>query len=132
MIPVEQFQLYHFGTALIFILIFYISWSLIKNRKLPPGPWGYPIIGTLPRFDLSRISTFRNLWKQYGDLYTLQFGNRTVVMVNGYNTLREMLLKHGDDTLDRPSNYSFDVLLEKSGTFHLVVVNVLFSKASAH
>ena len=102
-------------TIFIFIFAFYLSWRLFSRRRLPPEPWGYPLIGSVPRFDLSKLSTFRELRKQYGDLYTLQFGHRTVVVINGYETLREVFIKHGDKTSDRPSMYTFDVLDKNAG-----------------
>ena len=82
---------------------------------MPPGPWGLPVIGSAPRFDLRDISTFRHLWKTYGDLYTLRAGKNAFVVVNGYETLREVFVKNGDKTSDRPSVHGLDVLLQKSG-----------------
>ena len=127
----EGLHFVNLATVFIFLIVFYLSWKLFGRRHLPPGPWGYPIIGSIPRFDLRKISTFRNLRKQYGDLYTLTFGQRNIVVVNGYDTLREVFVKHGDKTADRPSNYSFDVLNKKSGKYcisltqHFVFVKLL-------
>ena len=103
------------GTVFIFLCVLYLSWRIIDRRNLPPGPLGYPIIGSFPRFDFRQISTIRNLWKQYGDLYTLHFGSKTVVFVNGYETLREVFVKNADKTSDRPNLYTLEVLNEKSG-----------------
>ena len=112
---VEILQSMNVATLLIFVLVFFLSWKLFSWRNLPPGPWGYPIVGALASYDFRNISTFRNLWKKYGDLYTLSFGSNPFVMVNGYDTLKEIFVTNGDKTSDRPSCYNFDVLLAKSG-----------------
>ena len=111
----ELLQSFNFGTILIFLFVFYLSWRFITIRRLPPGPWGYPIIGSVPRFDFSKISTFRDLRKMYGDLFTIRSGLQTIVYVNGYDTLRDVFITHGDKTSDRPNLHSFNVLVKKSG-----------------
>lgn len=67
-------------------------------HKLPPGPVGLPVLGVLPRFDFRDIETYRRLRRQYGDIYSLNLGLQKVVVVSGYEMLREVFVVNGDAT----------------------------------
>ncbi|XP_070182567.1 cytochrome P450 1A1-like, partial [Littorina saxatilis] len=85
-----------------------------RNRKLPPGPWAWPVIGHLnylltnPHFKLSH---FRDV---YGDVYQLQCGGRRVVVVNSLEGIMQGLVERGDDVSDRPDLESYNVLYPTS------------------
>ena len=77
--------------------------------------------------DPTKLSDFRDLWRKYGDLYTINIGQQTIVAVNGYETLREVFIKNGDKTSDRPNLYTIDVMLQKSGILTLFPYHFLKS-----
>lgn len=39
---------------------------------------------------------------EYGDLYSLRFGQQWIVVLNGYKALKEALVTKGDSVIDRP------------------------------
>ncbi|XP_052679727.1 cytochrome P450 2H2-like isoform X2 [Crassostrea angulata] len=98
------------------MLVFFI-YFLERRRlqKLPPGPLGLPILGVLPRFDFRDIETYRRLRRQYGDIYSLNLGLQKVVVVCGYEMLREVFVVNGNATSDRPQNYLMKELSENAG-----------------
>lgn len=100
------------------LLVFFI-YFLERRRlqKLPPGPLGLPILGVLPRFDFRDIETYRRLRRQYGDIYSLNLGLQKVVVVCGYEMLREVFVVNGDATSDRPQNYLMKELSENAGMY---------------
>ncbi|XP_069129908.1 cytochrome P450 2J6-like [Argopecten irradians] len=85
---------------------FFLLLKLIYTPKnAPPGPVGYPVIGNLPLFlSGNRTATFRKLQRKYGDVFSLRLGSCNMVVINGYDTLREAFIKHGDTLSDRSEN----------------------------
>lgn len=55
------------------------------------------------------LQTLRDLRKKYGDIYSLSLGKFWVVVVNGSENLRELLVKHAESTTDRPPFYMFQI-----------------------
>lgn len=55
------------------------------------------------------LQTLRDLKKKYGDIYSLSLGKFWVVVVNGSENLRELLVKHAESTTDRPPFYMFQI-----------------------
>lgn len=57
-------------------------------RKLPPGPWGPPVVGYLP-FVGVRHKTFLELARSYGPLFSARLGNQLTVVLSDYRLIRE-------------------------------------------
>ncbi|XP_069898980.1 cytochrome P450 1A1-like isoform X2 [Dipodomys merriami] len=97
--------------ATIFCVVFWlvkISKSQVpKGLKSPPGPWGWPLIGHVltlgknPHLALTRLS------QQYGDVLQIRLGSTPVVVLSGLDTIRQALVKQGDDFKGRPDFHSF-------------------------
>ena len=99
-------------TALIFLL-----WTKTRReRTWPPGPPTIPFIGNLNIDVTNMLSTFRELRKQYGDVYSLILGSQTVVVVSGLDTIKELLVKHGDVVSERPDTFVFREISHHKGT----------------
>ena len=86
------------------VVVLYIWWKkTTRDATLPPGPPTVPFLGNLlsvsPETMLDKFQEYR---KKYGDVFSLITGSRTLVVVNGYETLREIFIKHGDKTSERP------------------------------
>ncbi|CAN4099799.1 unnamed protein product [Withania somnifera] len=82
-------------------LIFY--WFFIKSvifnfskssRKLPPGPTGLPIIGSLLELGSRPNRSLAELAKTHGPLMTLKLGSIATVIASSAETAKEILQKH--------------------------------------
>ncbi|KAK3085480.1 hypothetical protein FSP39_004034 [Pinctada imbricata] len=74
-----------------------------RRQGLPPGPLCLPFVGTLLSAGLSQHPTdIAKLRKKYGDVYTLMFGSKVIIMVTGSEAMREIIIKHADSVTDRP------------------------------
>lgn len=65
------------ATAAIFgFIVFLFLYVKYKNRDLPPGPWGLPIVGYLPWLDPKNPhKTLTELSVKYGPIYSMQMGS---------------------------------------------------------
>lgn len=81
-----------------------IIWRYTGRPKgLPPGPTCYPIIGNAGLVKPSEaVQAHRKLRQKYGDIYTIMTFHKPMIAVNGYDNIRELLVKHGDIFSDRP------------------------------
>ncbi|NXG44851.1 CP2K6 protein, partial [Psilopogon haemacephalus] len=106
--------------GLVFILIFLSVLKLggfcHQRKKLPPGPKALPIIGNLHLFDLKRpYRTYIQLAEVYGPVFSIQMGQRTVVVISGYETVKEALVNQADAFAERPKIPIFEDLTRGNG-----------------
>lgn len=73
-------------------LISLLQW-LLRNyrelRKLPPGPWGFPVIGYLLFMGNEKHTRFMELAKRYGSLFSTRLGSQLTVVMSDYKMIRE-------------------------------------------
>uniref|UniRef100_A0A8B9EDX6 Cytochrome P450 2K1-like n=1 Tax=Anser cygnoides TaxID=8845 RepID=A0A8B9EDX6_ANSCY len=101
-----------------FLIILKIGSFLNSNRRknLPPGPRALPIIGNLHLFDLKRpYRTYLQLSKEYGPVYSVQMGQRKIVVLSGYETVKEALVNQADAFAERPKIPIFEDLTKGYG-----------------
>ncbi|XP_073530057.1 cytochrome P450 2C5-like [Phyllobates terribilis] len=85
-----------------FALFFYGRKKNVYN--LPPGPRPLPIIGNLHILDRKRpYQTMHQLSKKYGPVYTIKLGVEKVVVLCGYDAIKDALVNHADEFSGRPS-----------------------------
>ncbi|XP_071999849.1 cytochrome P450 2K1-like isoform X3 [Engystomops pustulosus] len=88
-----------------FCLLAKLFYDLHKNKhkNFPPGPMWLPIIGSMYMFDAKKpYLTMEHLSKKYGSIFSFQMGQKKIVVLCGYDVVKEALIKHGDEFCDRP------------------------------
>ncbi|KAG9160616.1 hypothetical protein Leryth_019342 [Lithospermum erythrorhizon] len=74
-----------------------------KTRRLPPGPWPWPIfgnlfqLGNLPHVSLDKLS------KKYGEIMTIRFGVKDVVVASSPEMAQEFLKTQDSSFASRPA-----------------------------
>ncbi|PHT79027.1 hypothetical protein T459_17079 [Capsicum annuum] len=84
------------------LLLCIFCWFFIKplvlnsksSRKLPPGPTGFPVIGSLLELGSKPNRSLAELAKIHGPLMTLKLGSITTVIASSPETAKEILQKH--------------------------------------
>lgn len=101
------------GASLLVILRWYL-----KNRNLPPGPTGIPILGSaLTVGDGNILKLFRDWRRKYGEVFSVKMGNNLLIVVNGYDNIKEVFLKRGDEFSRRPDTFVNNVLGGGQGAY---------------
>ncbi|KAL3862707.1 hypothetical protein ACJMK2_008660 [Sinanodonta woodiana] len=92
--------------GLLFVFLFAILVLEQRNngRKLP-GPAWVPLVGNRRELksDSDMRIALRRLQHKYGDIYKLYLGPSPVIVVCGYEAIREMFIKRGIEFSDRPA-----------------------------
>ncbi|XP_059576215.1 cytochrome P450 2K6-like [Alligator mississippiensis] len=94
--------------ALVMTLLFIMKigrfWSSSSSSKdIPPGPRPLPIIGNLHIIDLKRpYRTLLELSKTYGPVVNIHMGIKKMVVLSGYETVKEALVNQADAFAERP------------------------------
>ncbi|XP_064603415.1 cytochrome P450 1A1-like [Liolophura sinensis] len=102
------------GFLLIFLLTI-ISVYLLRQRrsnykKLPPGPWGCPVVGHLPFLGKNRVEKLSQYRKEYGDIFSIQMGSYPAVVLNGTGVIRKALSGHMEAFAGRPKLYTINLI----------------------
>ncbi|XP_068089313.1 uncharacterized protein [Hyperolius riggenbachi] len=94
--------------VILFLANVYNSQRQQKGKNLPPGPRPLPIIGSIHLMDLRKPhKTFIELSKKYGPIYTIQLGTSKMVILCGYDIIKEALINMADEFADRPKTPLF-------------------------
>ncbi|XP_066151874.1 cytochrome P450 306a1 isoform X2 [Euwallacea fornicatus] len=77
--------------SLALLLLVHHFW---KKRKLPPGPWGLPIIGYLPWINTQAPHrTFAQLAKKHGPIYSISLGSVQAIVLTDTKLIKTLLSK---------------------------------------
>ncbi|XP_059624025.1 cytochrome P450 77A1 [Cornus florida] len=94
----------------LFLTLWWRYWSVSgrgTKHHLPPGPRGWPLVGNLVQVILQRrhfIFVVRDLRAKYGPMFTLQMGQRTLVIVTSSELIHEALVQKGPLFASRPAD----------------------------
>uniref|UniRef100_A0A8C5W5B1 Cytochrome P450 n=1 Tax=Microcebus murinus TaxID=30608 RepID=A0A8C5W5B1_MICMU len=93
----------------------------------PLGPMSLPGLGNLLQVDFQDVPyCFSQLRRRFGDVYSLQLAWTPAVVLNGLEAVREALVKHNEDTADRPPSPIYEHLGYRPHPFS---PNALLNKA---
>uniref|UniRef100_A0A667Y3Y1 Uncharacterized protein n=1 Tax=Myripristis murdjan TaxID=586833 RepID=A0A667Y3Y1_9TELE len=90
-------------SLLLFTVLFLLIADYLKTRRpssFPPGPWALPFVGNIFTVDFNRAH--KTLTQTYGDVYSLRMGQTWMVVLNGFQIVKEALVTQGDSLADRP------------------------------
>uniref|UniRef100_A0A8C5M3Y2 Cytochrome P450 n=1 Tax=Leptobrachium leishanense TaxID=445787 RepID=A0A8C5M3Y2_9ANUR len=74
-------------------------------KNFPPGPRSLPLIGNLHNMLMRRQKphlTFHEMAKEYGPVFSIQMGSKKIVVLCGYEAVKEALVNYADDFAERP------------------------------
>ncbi|XP_061477827.1 cytochrome P450 2C5-like [Rhineura floridana] len=93
------------GVLLVLFVLTIMSFKLYKARgRLPPGPTPWIFLGNLLQKDtLPLHETFPKLTEKYGPVFTLWLGPKPMVVLCGYDAVKDALVDHGEEFGGRPS-----------------------------
>jgi isoflavone 2'-hydroxylase len=98
--------LYSSLSLLILLFAFKLFLQTITRRKLhlPPSPPSLPILGHLHLIKKPIHRTFHRLSQKYGQVFSVKFGSRLVVIVSSPSAVEECFTKNDIVLANRPRN----------------------------
>ncbi|KAM5164331.1 cytochrome P450 2C23-like isoform 1-T2 [Mantella aurantiaca] len=94
--------------VILFLANVYNKQKQRKSKNLPPGPRPLPLIGSIHLIDLNKPHiSFMELSKKYGPVFTIQLGMSEMIILCGYDAVKEALINQGDEFVDRPKTPVF-------------------------
>ncbi|KAM4042296.1 cytochrome P450 2C23-like [Anomaloglossus baeobatrachus] len=87
-------------------VILYLA-TVFKNRKkysnFPPGPKPLPLIGNMNLISKRKpYQSFIEISKTYGPVFSVQVGTKTLVVLCGYDAVKEALINNAEEFAGRP------------------------------
>ncbi|KAG5875608.1 hypothetical protein JTB14_036605 [Gonioctena quinquepunctata] len=93
----------------VLILLLVRSLQLLREAfSLPPGPWGLPILGSLPFLKGDLHLHYRDLTHKYGSLISTRLGSQLIVVLSDYKMIRDIFRR--DDFTGRPDTEFTNIL----------------------
>ncbi|XP_071999888.1 cytochrome P450 2K4-like [Engystomops pustulosus] len=109
-------------TILLSIVVIFFLANVFRSKKngkyknFPPGPKPLPILGNILMLDMSKpYKTFYQLSKEYGPVFSVQMGMTKIVILCGYENIKDALINHAEVFSDRPRNPLFTNSIKDHG-----------------
>ncbi|XP_051561410.1 cytochrome P450 2U1-like isoform X2 [Myxocyprinus asiaticus] len=125
----------------VFVLVFYVLQRCQSNTRyanIPPGPKPWPVVGNfggflVPSFILRRFghnpeelrkrdanplspqAGLTEMAKVYGNIFSIFVGPQLIVVLTGYDAVRDALSNHADAFSDRPEIPLITIITKRKG-----------------
>ncbi|KFQ85954.1 Cytochrome P450 2H1 [Phoenicopterus ruber ruber] len=98
-------------------LLLFARWrSISQKEKEPPGPISFPIVGNLLQLNPWNLpESLKKLSKKYSSVFTIHLGPQKVVVLYGYDAVKEALIDRADDFSGRGHLALFRKLFQGTG-----------------
>jgi 3-hydroxyphenylacetate 6-hydroxylase len=100
--------------CLVWILVSTVAYILVNEQqrycsriKGLRGPRGWPIIGNILDIRTLAAQKYAEWSRVYGDVYQVQLGNTTIVIVNSAASIRKLWLSNSQALASRPHTYTY-------------------------
>ncbi|ETE57402.1 Cytochrome protein, partial [Ophiophagus hannah] len=93
--------------CLLFLVLQTFQKQIPRGLKRIPGPRGYPLIGNLLEVGTDVHLSLTQMSKTYGDVMMIHLGTKPILVLSGLETIKEALVRHGEDFKGRPDLYTF-------------------------
>ncbi|XP_057707155.1 cytochrome P450 1A1 [Corythoichthys intestinalis] len=93
--------------CLVYLLLKFFRNDIPVGLKRLPGPVPLPIIGNVLELGKRPYLSLTAMSKRYGPVFKIKIGSRPVVVLSGSETVRQALIKQGEEFSGRPDLYSF-------------------------
>ncbi|XP_022525825.2 vitamin D 25-hydroxylase [Astyanax mexicanus] len=108
-----------FGCSLaVTCLLVLVARRLVKQRRprgFPPGPAPLPLIGNILSLAVEPHVYMKNQSETYGQIFSLDLGGISTVILNGYDAIKECLYHQSEVFADRPSLPLFQKMTKMGG-----------------
>lgn len=93
---------YYTFLSILFLVTLKFLFPTRRLKNLPPGPPSLPIIGNLRLLKHPLHRTLQNLSQKHGQVFSLWFGSRFVVVVSSPTVVQECFTKNDITLANRP------------------------------
>uniref|UniRef100_A0A673Y6L5 Cytochrome P450 2M1-like n=1 Tax=Salmo trutta TaxID=8032 RepID=A0A673Y6L5_SALTR len=95
------------------IILLWMNRGKRSNSRLPPGPAPIPLLGNLLRIDVKApYKLYMELSKKYGSVFTVWLGSKPVVVISGYQAIKDAFVTQGEEFSGR-ANYPVIMTVSK-------------------
>uniref|UniRef100_A0A8D2IZH1 Cytochrome P450 monooxygenase n=1 Tax=Varanus komodoensis TaxID=61221 RepID=A0A8D2IZH1_VARKO len=96
--------------------LFFSSFKLYKKKsQLPPGPVPWFFLGNLLKKDMLPLSKYYSKVRTYGPIFTVWLGPKPLVVLCGYEVVKDALVHHAEEFGGRPFIPVHDKLAKGQG-----------------
>ncbi|XP_074046214.1 cytochrome P450 2J2-like [Macrotis lagotis] len=98
------------------LLLLRVVTFFLDRSQFPPGPCPFPILGNLLQLNFQlHPEKLSQLARKHGSIFTVWLGSTLVVVLNGFQAVKDALVNHSGDFADRPVTPLFEDLFGDKG-----------------